>query len=134
MAYLKTKQRDERRLESCKLLSSARNEHSQFGEDGIIEEIFRIAGPRTRWCVEFGAWDGVHLSNTCNLLRRHNWKGVLIEGDPERHAHIRQNHPDPEQVHSLCAMIGFTPGVDTIDDILAGTPIPSEFDLISIDV
>lgn len=52
------------------LKSFARNEYSQYGEDGIIEEIFRRIGPNelNNFCCEFGAWDGVHLSNTASLL------------------------------------------------------------------
>ncbi|CAN0123266.1 unnamed protein product [Heterosigma akashiwo] len=36
-----------------------------------------------KWCVEFGAWDGKHLSNTWSLINEHGWSSVQIEGDPE---------------------------------------------------
>jgi hypothetical protein len=36
---------------------------SQDGEDGIIEHVFSRIPPVSRVCVEFGAWDGKHLSN-----------------------------------------------------------------------
>ena len=55
---------------------------SQGGEDGILEEIFRripVSANQTakrRWCVEFGAWDGVHLSNTRQLLKSKEWGAV----------------------------------------------------------
>ena len=32
---------------------------SQDGEDGIIETVFHRLNIRTRWCVEFDAWDPV---------------------------------------------------------------------------
>ena len=54
----------------------ARNVYSQFGEDGILEELFsRFPAPRDRnsFCVEFGAWDGIHLSNCANLILTANW-------------------------------------------------------------
>ena len=60
----------------------SRNVTSQSGEDGILEEIFRRIQPtandtaKQRWCVEFGAWDGVHLSNTRQLLKTEGWGGV----------------------------------------------------------
>lgn len=109
------------------------NVYSQSGEDGIIEEIFRKIGTTNKWCVEFGAWDGVHLSNTCNLIRNSGWSAVMIEADEKKAAKIKSNHPD-SNVHAICAMLGFTKGVDTLDDVLKSTPMPKQFDLVSIDV
>ena len=111
-----------------------RNVYSQGGEDGVLAEIFRIIGTRNKWCVEFGAWDGVFLSNTCNLIRNDGWSAVLIEGNPEKCEKIRENYPGNDKVIPLCAMIGFEKGVDTIDHHLGTTPIPRDFDLLSIDV
>ena len=41
---------------------------SQFGEDGIIREILNRINPKNldKWCVEFGASDGILYSNTHN--------------------------------------------------------------------
>jgi hypothetical protein len=116
------------------LVKAYKNVYSQGGEDGILAEIFRIVGTQNKWCVEFGAWDGVFLSNTCNLIRNDGWSAVMIEGNPERCDQIRQNYPGNKGVIPLCAMIGFEKGVDTIDHHLATTPIPKNFDLLSIDV
>jgi hypothetical protein len=49
------------------------NKYSQNGEDGIINEIFLRLGQvnfNDFWVVEFGAWDGKHLSNTFNLIEK----------------------------------------------------------------
>ena len=45
--------------------------YSQFGEDGIINEILnRIKSENLdKYCVEFGARDGVSDSNTYNLIK-----------------------------------------------------------------
>ena len=48
------------------------NVTSQRGEDGIIMEIFETVGRTNEYCVEFGAWDGKHFSNTWNLLKNNN--------------------------------------------------------------
>jgi len=116
------------------LVKAYKNVYSQGGEDGILAEIFRIVGTQNKWCVEFGAWDGVFLSNTCNLIRNDGWSAVMIEGNPERCDRIRENYPGNKGVIPLCAMIGFEKGVDTIDHHLATTPIPKNFDLLRIDV
>ena len=86
-----------------------RNIHSQFGEDGIIEEILNRIGQGCtldNWCVEFGAWDGIHLSNTCNLIKTKNYKAVLIEGDLNRHKDLCKNFPSPDVI-KVCKFVTF---------------------------
>ena len=41
-----------------------KNKHSQNGEDGVIAEICHRLAITNGFFVEFGAWDGMHLSNT----------------------------------------------------------------------
>jgi hypothetical protein len=60
------------------LLDSASNQFSQFGEDGVIGRIFDVIGEISRVCCEFGAWDGIHLSNTRALVGR-GWRAVMSE-------------------------------------------------------
>ncbi|QLC25965.1 hypothetical protein HFP57_13660 [Parasphingopyxis algicola] len=123
---------------SAYLRRFASNTYSQAGEDGIIAEIFRILDEdepeRDHWCVEFGAWDGLYLSNTARLIREEGWSAVLIEGDEERCAEIMTNLPYPDRVHAMHRWVGFERGKNTMDDILAETPIPKDFDFASIDV
>ena len=54
------------------------------GEDGFLEGILSRIPEKDFNCVEFGAWDGQHLSNTYHLISEKNFKGVLIEGEKER--------------------------------------------------
>ena len=56
-----------------------RNDTSQYGEDGVIERELAVIGDRSGWCVEFGASDGVYLSNTHRLINREGFSAVLIE-------------------------------------------------------
>ena len=129
---------DQRQSDSTRLKQFAANTYSQAGEDGIIKEILRIlddgAPARDHWCVEFGAWDGLYLSNTARLIREDGWHAVMIEGEEERCKEIAANHPYPDRVFPMHRWVGFEPGKNTIDDILAETAIPRDFDLISIDV
>lgn len=105
--------------------------HSQFGEGGIIAKVFETIGERNRWCVEFGAWDGLYLSNTASLLE-HGWAGVLIEGDRRRFADLRRNWGARSDVITLNRRIGITE--NTLEAALLETGTPEEFDFLSIDV
>ena len=46
------------------LLQYASNVHSQGGEDGILDRLLQLVGTGPKYCVDIGAWDGIHLSNT----------------------------------------------------------------------
>ena len=109
--------------------------HSQHGEDGILAELFdRLASTveLSGWCVEFGAWDGLHLSNTANLILHRGWRAVLIEPVAERCAEITRNLP-ADRVNALCASVGLDPP-HRLDDLLVGTGVPEDLDLLSIDI
>lgn len=125
---------DRRKSASCVLDQFARKVNSQFGEDGIVEKIFEIIEPKSKWCVEFGAWDGVYLSNTCNLIRAHHWNAVMIEGNAAKFEELKNNYKGMKNVKPLHKLIGFRKGKDTIDQALKRTSIPGDFDLISIDI
>ena len=56
-------------------------EYSQWGEEGIIREIFNIIHPKKYRCCEFGAADGEFCSNTAALWKA-GWKATLIEANP----------------------------------------------------
>jgi len=112
------------------------NTYSQFGEDGILKEVFgRIqSGGVTlnRWCCEFGAWDGLHLSNTARLIIEEGFSAVLIEGDPKRVKALGLNFPQKEvtKISSFVAPYGDK----SLESMLSKTDIPLDFDLLSIDI
>lgn len=108
------------------------NKHSQYGEDGVLEGIFEVLGVKSGWCVEFGAWDGKYLSNTFKLMEE-GWSGVFIEGSKRRHLDLLKTYDGMANAHPVCAYVEFE-GERTLDQILANTPIPKFFDLLSIDI
>lgn len=59
------------------------NIHSQRGQDGILAEIFRRLNIRNGLFIEFGAWDGIYLSNS-RWLYEQGWRGVWIEGNKKK--------------------------------------------------
>jgi hypothetical protein len=115
------------------LLEHKKDVHSQTGEDGIIETILSALGDRNQWCVEFGAWDGQHLSNTRNLIENSGYHAVLIEGDTERYQVLRELYKKNDLVVAVNAFVGFEPH-NGLDSILAKTPVPADFDFCSIDI
>ncbi len=114
-----------------KLTDHGFNRHSQFGEDGVIERIFALIGVRSKLCIEFGAWDGFHLSNTANLWTN-GWKGVLIEGHSARFAELTKN---VQQYQCTCIEAYVEPaGPQSLESLLAKNKISADVDLLSIDI
>ena len=70
-----------------------RNIYSQNGEDGIILEILKRLklNSKNKWCCEFGAWDGIHGSNTFNLVKNLNYNAVYIEGEKKKYKELNLN-------------------------------------------
>lgn len=131
------------------------NLHSQNGEDGVIAELVKrmnLVVDGDFWCVEFGAWDGVHLSNTFALVQNGGASAVYIEGDGQKFDELTKTASRfPSIIPVKSFVIGswngrdslvtpaFTGPVDsdaiaTLDEILKKTKIPREYDLLSIDI
>lgn len=104
---------------------------SQHGEDGIIEKIFNVIKPTNLWCVEFGAGDGKHISNTWNLIKN-GWKSVQIETNIDKYKKLVKEY-DTDSVFCLNRAVGFEPS-NSLDKILADYALPGHFDFLSIDV
>jgi hypothetical protein len=106
---------------------------SQWGEDGILEEIFNRLGVNQPWCVEFGAWDGRHLSNTWHLWQNCGWSALLIEGNPERCRALADNVRPRPNVRVVEAFVSWQ-GANRLDAILERAGVPRRFDLLSVDI
>lgn len=115
------------------LLEHAGNVYSQAGEDGVLAKVLDVIGEGTKWCVEFGAWDGKYLSNTYNLIENRGFSAVMIEGSAKRYRDLVETFKDNPRVHPLHAFVGFQPS-DSLDVVLAKTPAPLELDVLSIDI
>jgi hypothetical protein len=129
--------------------------YSQFGEDGVIREIIRRTGlvvDNGFWCVEFGAWDGIHFSNTFALVEEFSAQVVMIEGDYEKFRALQRT---AEKHLSIFPVEGFVVGdyahddqpvselftgrfnpakIASLDSLLSSTPCPLDYDLLSIDI
>ncbi len=115
------------------LLEFQENVTSQCGEDGVIRRALGVIGQRDGWCVEFGAADGRYASNTHTLITREEYSAVLIESDAGLFDELERAYRQRPAVTTLHKHVGFE-GPDRLDAILAQTPIPNDFDLLSIDI
>lgn len=114
-----------------KLSDFSANVYSQYGEDGIIQKIIDIMGVGSQTCIEFGAWDGYHLSNTANLWTN-GWKGILIEGDSQRFIQLQENVKNHDCV-TINEYVGIESG-KTLEHILSVNNLCTDIDILSIDV
>jgi len=119
--------------ESTWLLNFKSNIYSQNGEDGIIKKILDILPEKDNWCVEFGAWDGIYLSNTRNLIKNYNYSGVLIEWDKIKFKELQKNYLNNPKIITLNRFVGFGEQ-NNLNKILKDTPIPVNFDFLFIDI
>ena len=133
MAELRWEPADRVKPKSTYLSVARRNVASRTGEDGILGQVFSIIGSENRFCVEFGAWDGRHLSNSWNLIANRGWGGVLIEGDDSRFATLKGAHGGNERLSLVNRFVGLA-AADDLDALFAETDAPEAFDLLSIDV
>src|ERR1043166_1008960 len=115
------------------LLEFKRNVYSQSGEDGVLERVLDLLPEKNAWCVEFGAWAGIHLSTVRNLTETRGYAAVLIEADAGRFATLQANVASNPKIIALRRLVGFGAD-DSLDTILRQTPVPGDFDLLSIDI
>jgi len=127
------RERERERLIDFDFNKYKKNIFSQYGEDGIIEEIFkRLSGVSDKRCCEFGAWDGKFLSNTCNLITNHNYEAILIEADKKKFDELNVNFPD-KKIIKINKFVNFS-GENSLDNILENNSFNKDFDFLSIDI
>ncbi|MDA9646270.1 hypothetical protein N9S92_00750 [Candidatus Pelagibacter sp.] len=114
------------------LLKFRDNYYSQNGEDGIILELIKRLDLNKLEVCEFGAWNGVHLSNTFNLIKNYNAKAVLIEGDEEKFKDLIKTSKSYKNITPIQAYINIKE--NSLDKILSNTFLKKDFDILSIDI
>src|SRR5262245_32205951 len=114
------------------LLQYMKNKYSQEGQDGIIERIFQVLEIERGHFVEFGAWDGIYLSN-CRKLYEEGWSGVFIEADRERFVELKENYRGAGQITCVNKRIEIS-GADSFDNLLSVYCPDRDITFLSIDV
>lgn len=105
--------------------------YSQSGEEGILLRIMDVLGKKSGLCCEFGAWDGIHLSNTRRLMEL-GWRGLMIEADATRFGDLLRTYPEGSNAKSVCAFVD--DGENSLAKIAERAGINDRFDLVSIDI
>jgi len=95
------------------------NVYSQCGDDGVLLRLFEHIGVTNRRFVEFGAWDGLHFSNTANLRLHHGWTGLLMEGSDRADGDLVKRE---------------TIRAENVNELFGQYEVPESFDLLSIDI
>jgi len=131
-------------LSQCAYDATIPSYTSQRGEDRILQKLFEVIGTTNRWCVEFGATDGKHYSNTWHWINNHEWSSVQIEASRDVNVNLRnryrwsyealqKRYRGNPRVACLNRWVK-NDGKNSLDAILASTDLPKVFDLLSIDV
>lgn len=100
----------------CSKIDISKNIYSQKGEELIIKNIFNQLNINNGFCIEFGAYDGVTVSNT-KLLRNNGWNSLLIDCD--------YFSPEVEVYRLNC---------DNVNNYFLSKNVPKDFDLLSVDI
>lgn len=104
-----------------KSFSYSPNEH-------LINEIFKRLKIENGICVEFGAWDGIHNSNT-RVLIENGWHSIQIEPDRARFLNLKKNYSNNSKVYCMNKFVDSE--FNLFDNIV---PIKKNIDFCSIDI
>lgn len=105
---------------------------SQFGEDGILQYLIRQIGlPRElHTFVEFGV-ESYQEANTRFLLVNDNWRGLVIDGNPDNIARVKE---DPIfWRHGLNAIAAFI-DANNINGLIGDAGYGGEIGILSVDI
>lgn len=103
---------------------------SQWGEDGIIDWLVESIPITNTTFVEFGV-ENYQEANTRFLLQNRNWRGLVMDGNPDYMASVRQ-----EEIHwryDIQAVTAFITR-DNINNLLTENGIVGDIGLLSIDI
>tara|TARA_B100001250_G_scaffold261148_1_gene224954 strand:+ start:11311 stop:12558 length:1248 start_codon:yes stop_codon:yes gene_type:complete len=113
----------------------SQNFYSKNGEDGILLEIFNRLQVDIGYACEVGTWDGIHLSNTFNLVKTKNWTSIMIEADEEKFDQLKKTAIEYNKIKPINETVHYLKDKGrSLDSILHDTDIPIEFDLLSIGI
>ena len=114
-----------------RLLRYGAKAYSQNEEDGILAEIFRRIGTAGKTFIEIGV--GAGLENNTLALLVQGWRGLWVEGDPQKAAKARASLSAYVTSDQLRIENEFATR-QNVDALLRKGTGSAELDLLSIDV
>jgi hypothetical protein len=88
----------------------------------------------SQWCVEFGACDGKHLSNTFSLVEQ-GAHAVYIESDKGRYQDLLETAKIYSHITPINAFVDrWAEDANSLDKLLKATGLPNEYLILSIDI
>ena len=103
---------------------------SQYGEDLILLDFFNRTNLNKGYFFEFGAWDGIYLSN-CRFFYKKDWEGCFVESDKRKFNKLKKNYSNDSKIKTLNEFINTTD--NNLDKIIQKYNI-KKIDLLSIDI
>lgn len=104
-------------------------DYAALGEGAVTRSLLVQLGLEGGVAVDVAACDGVTKSNTLALYES-GWRGLAVEGDPERFAQLARAYARLRQV--ALARVWVTP--DTIAELLGSAGVPRDFEFLSLDI
>lgn len=101
---------------------------SQNGEDGVLVEILNRIGVTHHYFVEFGIQEGVE-GNCVLLADVLGWSGLFLEADPDFFAGVSRKYAG-----SRVRVVQELVTADRFDEILTAADVPTDLDVLSIDI
>jgi len=107
-----------------------RSVYSQGGEDGVLEKVFELIEPTSRFAIEFGCADGVTGSNVRHLITNLGWSGLLMDGDTKALEKARKAYEGFPKAKIVEAWV--YPG--NVETLFEKNGVPRDLDLLVIDI
>lgn len=104
--------------------------YSQHGEDGVLATLLGKIPVKHKFIVEFGAHDGVNMSNSRHLIKDKGWSAFLIEGDKRFYSKLSNVYKGESTVKILNSFV--TP--ENINQLFTQAGVPADFEVLSIDI
>jgi len=108
-----------------------KNNTSQYGEDGIVEEIFKRLNIQKGICVDIGASNGKWYSNTFSLVEK-GWEAYEIEGSENEE--LKKLAIDYPNIKYRFCYVSDEDNERNINKLLKQMDCPKEIDFMSLDI
>ena len=112
------------------LESAESSVYSQNGEDGVLQFLVDRLPQKQRFIVEFGAYDGVEMSNSRYWIEDRGWSGYLIESDKRFYHDLHKLYRNNGLIKTENTLVT----EENINALFKAAGVPQNFDILSIDI